>query len=49
VFAVSPSDGPAGDPLAAEIAATAALEEAIVRAVREARGLGGVPGLADSR
>ena len=49
VFAVSPSEGPSGDPLAAEIAATTALEEAIVRAVREARGLDGVPGLADSR
>ena len=49
VFAVAPSEGPSGDPLAAEIAATRALEEAIVRAVREARGQGGIPGLADSR
>jgi L-aminopeptidase/D-esterase-like protein len=47
VFALSPVDGSPGDPLAAEIAATGALEEAIVRAVREAKGQRGIPGLAD--
>ena len=47
VFAVCRLDAPAGDPIRGEIAATAALEDAIVRAVRTARGRDGVPGLAD--
>jgi len=48
IFAVSPMEGGAGSLLQAEVAAVAALEEAIVRAVRLARGREGVPGLADS-
>jgi L-aminopeptidase/D-esterase-like protein len=36
-----------GDAVRAEIAATAALEEAILRAVKNAKGRDGVPGLAD--
>jgi L-aminopeptidase/D-esterase-like protein len=47
VFAVCPLDAPAGDPVRAEITATQALEEAVVRAVRTARGRDGIPGLAD--
>lgn len=47
VFAVCPLDAPEGDPVRAELAATLALEEAIVRAVRTARGRDGIPGLAD--
>lgn len=47
VFAVCRLDAPAGDPVRGEIAATAALEQAIVSAVRAARGRDGVPGLAD--
>ena len=49
VFTVSPLDGPPGDLLAAEVSAIAALERAIVRGVRCATGLGGIPGLADRR
>ena len=48
VFAVAPSDRPAGDPVRAEIVATKALEEAIVRAVMLAKGRDGVPGRLDS-
>ena len=47
VFAVSPLDGPRVPLLQAEVVATSALEDAIVRAVRLARGREGVPGLAD--
>lgn len=50
VFATCPSAAPLAAPtdlVRAEIAATAALEQAIVRAVKQARGRDGVPGLAD--
>jgi L-aminopeptidase/D-esterase-like protein len=47
IFAVSPMEGRQGRLLQAEVAAVSALEEAIVRAVRMARGREGVPGLAD--
>ena len=47
VFAVCPLDAGPGELLAAETAATAALERAIVRAVRQAKGRDGIPGLAD--
>lgn len=47
VFAVCPVAAPPGDTLRAELVATAALEEAIVRGVRLARGRDGIPGLAD--
>lgn len=47
IFAVCPLDAEAGDALSAEIAAVAALEQAIVRAVRTAKGRDGIPGLAD--
>lgn len=47
VFAVCPLDAPPGDPVRAELTATLALEEAVVRAVRTARGRDGIPGLAD--
>lgn len=47
IFAVCPLDAEPGDALPAEIAATAALEQAIVRAVRTAKGRKGTPGLAD--
>ncbi|MCC7195033.1 MAG: P1 family peptidase [Gemmatimonadaceae bacterium] len=47
VFAVSPAGAPQGaDAVRAEIIATQALEEAIVRAVRTAKGRDGIPGLA---
>ena len=53
VFALAPDDGPGGgeraDPIAIEALAVAALEEAIERAVRLARGRDGIPGLADTR
>lgn len=48
VFAVCPLDAPPGELLPAEVAATNALEEAIVRAVRHAKGRDGIPGLADN-
>ena len=48
VFALSPHDGPAAQPLQAEALATMALERAIERAVRLARGRDGIPGLADA-
>lgn len=47
VFAVCPLDAEPGDLVRGEIAATAALEEGIVRAVRAAKGRDGIPGLAD--
>ena len=47
IFAMSPIDGAPADPVRAEMLAVAALEEAIERAVRTARGRDGVPGLAD--
>jgi L-aminopeptidase/D-esterase-like protein len=48
VFAVSPMEGRTGALLQAEVAAVAAVEEAIERAVRFAKGRDGIPGLADS-
>lgn len=48
IFAVCPMDAPAGDLVRAEMSATRALETAIVRAVRLARGRDGVPGVADA-
>jgi len=47
VFAVSPLEGAPADVMAASMLATAALERAIERAVRTARGRDGIPGLAD--
>lgn len=49
VFAVAPIEGTPASPLQAEALATAALEEAIERAVRLAKGRDGFPGLADTR
>ena len=49
IFAVCPPAPPtAAAPLALEALAVAALEEAVEQAVRRARGLPGVPGLADA-
>lgn len=47
VFALSPMEGPRAPLAQAESLAVAALEEAIERAVRLARGRDGIPGLAD--
>ncbi len=47
IFALSPMEGAPADPVRAEMLAVAALEQAIERAVRTARGRDGVPGLAD--
>ena len=47
VFAVSPLEGTPADVMTAGVLATAALERAIERAVRTARGRDGIPGLAD--
>ena len=47
VFAVSPLEGKPADVMTAGVLATAALERAIERAVRLARGRDGIPGLAD--
>ena len=47
IFAVSPLEGRRVPLIQAEVVAVAALEDAIVRAVRHARGRDGVPGLAD--
>lgn len=47
VFVVAPLEGPRAPLLLAEVVATNALEDAIVRGVRLARGREGVPGLAD--
>jgi hypothetical protein len=41
-------EGRGGALLQAEVAAVSALEQAIVRAVKTARGRDGVPGLADA-
>ena len=48
VFATSPLHGLAATPLQVEVLAVAALEGAIERAVRLARGRDGIPGLADT-
>ena len=47
VFALGPVSGPAGSAIQAETIAVAALEDAIERAVRRARGRDEIPGLAD--
>jgi L-aminopeptidase/D-esterase-like protein len=47
IFAVGPMEGAPGDPVRAEMLAVRALEQALERAVRTARGRDGVPGLAD--
>ena len=47
VFALGPIEGRAGSVIQVETIAVAALEDAIERAVRHARGREGVPGLAD--
>ncbi|MBX9928055.1 MAG: P1 family peptidase [Gemmatimonadaceae bacterium] len=47
VFALAPLEGPSAEPLAIELLAVQALEAAIERAVRLARGRDGIPGLAD--
>lgn len=47
VFTTSPLNGLAATPLQVEVLAVAALEGAIERAVRMARGRDGIPGLAD--
>ena len=47
VFALSPMTGPSAPAAQAEALAVAAVEEAIERAVRLARGRDGIPGLAD--
>ncbi len=47
VFAVCPLDAAPGELLPAEVAATVALEQAIISAVRWAKGRDGIPGLAD--
>ena len=49
VFAVAPLEGTPAAPLQAEALATAALEAAIERAVRLAKGRDGIPGLADAQ
>lgn len=49
VFALSPMEGPRAPLAQAESLVVAALEEAIERAVRLARGRDGIPGLADAR
>ena len=47
IFALGPLRGPTGNPIQVETLAVAALESAIERAVRTARGRDGIPGLAD--
>jgi L-aminopeptidase/D-esterase-like protein len=47
VFALAPLSGEPTDPVTAGVVASAALEQAIERAVRTARGRDGIPGLAD--
>ena len=47
VFALAPMEGPRASVAQGEMLAVAALEEAIERAVRLARGRDGVPGLAN--
>jgi L-aminopeptidase/D-esterase-like protein len=48
VFALSPLDGSPADTMTASVLAELALERAIERAVRTARGRDGIPGLADA-
>jgi len=47
IFAAGPLEGIAAPPIQVEAMAVAALEQAVERAVRAARGRDGVPGLAD--
>ena len=47
VFALAPLSGETTDPVTAGVVASAALEQAIERAVRTARGRAGIPGLAE--
>lgn len=47
IFAVAPLEGRRVPLIQAEVAAANALEEAIIRGVRQARGRDGIPGLAD--
>ena len=47
VFALAPLDGPAAPAMQLEMLAVEALESAVERSVRAARGRGGIPGLAD--
>jgi len=47
VFALCDPDGERGTLMPLEVLATAALEDAIERGVRTARGRDGIPGLAD--
>jgi L-aminopeptidase/D-esterase-like protein len=49
VFACCPVDGPEAPPLQLEALAARALEHAIERAVRLAKGRDGIPGLADAK
>jgi L-aminopeptidase/D-esterase-like protein len=48
IFATAPLEGPSVSPLQVEVLAVQALEQAIERAVRLARGRDGIPGLADT-
>jgi len=48
IVALCPHEGASAPPLAVEVLAVAALEEAIERAVRLARGRDGVPGVLES-
>lgn len=48
IFAMAPMEGKSGALLQAEVAAVAAVEHAIVRAVRAAKGRDGIPGLRDA-
>ena len=47
VFALAPLEGPSASAVQLEVLAVEALENAIERSVRMARGRGGIPGLAD--
>ena len=47
IFVVCPLSGPRASLMRAEVTATAALEDGILRAVRLAKGRDGIPGLAD--
>jgi L-aminopeptidase/D-esterase-like protein len=48
IFATAPLEGPSAPPLQVEVLAVQALEQAIERAVKLARGRDGIPGLADT-
>jgi L-aminopeptidase/D-esterase-like protein len=48
IFATAPLEAPSASPLQVEVLAVHALEQAIERAVRLARGRDGIPGLADT-